>query len=604
MAVALLLCGCGGPATPEAGSPRDQPEAGSPPQPAADVSADIQKSQDKLKAIYKSLGDLPVFFGYCDPQTGKPILSWRVALLGYLGLDDLHKQFQLDQPWDSPHNRKLLAQMPEVLKPVRGGAPEGHTYYQVFAGDQALFPAAAPPGSPRNQIDGRSFVPLMVRHRFITVTDGTANTLMIVEGGQSVPWTKPDELIYDPKKPLPRLGGQFDGDFNALLCNGDVTLIRKTSREATLRALITPAGGEYVDLTEIGLPDPYKAERDRPPPSPDEVRKALPRHLEVLRRARSGKAKRSEELEAWIALQEIVSLPTQVKEALPVYIELVEVSGDLDVRATAIAGLVRFGKEGVGPLVKLLPGQDILQALEKIGPEAVEAVPALVPLATTQPGPIQEAVKALAAIGPGAQAAVPALTERLKGTNPQPNDIGGKILRFHLARALVRINPRDELAIGVLEESLALMGHEAAHEIVRLNPKDERAVRRLIEEVRKKREGSEYLGELGPAAKEGFPVVAELLEKASSGGWPNVWEKRQAAAALVRIDRDAAVPLLIRALNDKEPNVRLEVIRALGEAGPAAKSAVPAILEQTKGYARKDIYRAALEAVQKIQQNR
>ena len=42
-------------------------------------------------------------------KDGKPLLSWRVAILPYLGLDNLYKQFHLDEPWDSPHNIKLSA---------------------------------------------------------------------------------------------------------------------------------------------------------------------------------------------------------------------------------------------------------------------------------------------------------------------------------------------------------------------------------------------------------------------------------------------------------------------------------------------------------------
>ena len=49
-------------------------------------------------------------------KDGKPLLSWRVAILPYLEdfdghtLGDLHKAFHLDEPWDSPHNKALLGQ--------------------------------------------------------------------------------------------------------------------------------------------------------------------------------------------------------------------------------------------------------------------------------------------------------------------------------------------------------------------------------------------------------------------------------------------------------------------------------------------------------------
>ena len=51
----------------------------------------------------------------CKPtmtMSGKPLLSWRVHLLPFLEENELYEQFKLDEPWDSPHNIKLLDQMP------------------------------------------------------------------------------------------------------------------------------------------------------------------------------------------------------------------------------------------------------------------------------------------------------------------------------------------------------------------------------------------------------------------------------------------------------------------------------------------------------------
>ena len=47
----------------------------------------------------------------CD-KDGRPLLSWRVAILPYIDQEDLYKQFHLDEPWDSPHNRSLIEKMP------------------------------------------------------------------------------------------------------------------------------------------------------------------------------------------------------------------------------------------------------------------------------------------------------------------------------------------------------------------------------------------------------------------------------------------------------------------------------------------------------------
>jgi hypothetical protein len=63
---------------------------------------------------------------------------------------------------------------------------------------------------------------------------------MIVEAGEPVIWTKPDDLAYDPKKPLPRLGRLSDKGFHAAFTFlGDrVQFIPRSTPEKELRSLI------------------------------------------------------------------------------------------------------------------------------------------------------------------------------------------------------------------------------------------------------------------------------------------------------------------------------------------------------------------------------
>src|SRR5437588_6801844 len=52
---------------------------------------------------------------FTTDRDGKPLLSWRVLLLPYLECSSLYANFHLDEPWDSPHNRPLVNQMPSVF---------------------------------------------------------------------------------------------------------------------------------------------------------------------------------------------------------------------------------------------------------------------------------------------------------------------------------------------------------------------------------------------------------------------------------------------------------------------------------------------------------
>jgi hypothetical protein len=67
-----------------------------------------------------------------------------VALLPHLGEKELYEQFHLDEPWDSPHNRKLLAKIPKAYSSVDRLPEVAHgTFYQVFVGDSCLFETAS-----------------------------------------------------------------------------------------------------------------------------------------------------------------------------------------------------------------------------------------------------------------------------------------------------------------------------------------------------------------------------------------------------------------------------------------------------------------------------
>ncbi len=152
-------------------------------------------------------------------KAGKPLLSWRVAILPFIEQDNLHKQFKLDEPWDSDHNKKLLEKMPPLFGFGDATAAKNHeTHYQGFVGKGAFF-------------DGKKGV------KVTDITDGTSNTIMLVEAKKAVPWTKPDDVPFDAGKLVPKLGGLFDGIFNVAMCDGSVRSFPLTIKEDTLRAL-------------------------------------------------------------------------------------------------------------------------------------------------------------------------------------------------------------------------------------------------------------------------------------------------------------------------------------------------------------------------------
>ena len=78
-------------------------------------------------------------------KQNKPLLSWRVHLLPYIEQQQLYKEFKLDEPWDSEHNKKLIAKMPKVYaNPFAPKlAAEGKTTYLAPVHKDAIFTGAA-----------------------------------------------------------------------------------------------------------------------------------------------------------------------------------------------------------------------------------------------------------------------------------------------------------------------------------------------------------------------------------------------------------------------------------------------------------------------------
>jgi len=167
----------------------------------------------------------PVLYG---GKSGKVPSSWRVALLPYLEQQELYNSYNFDEPWDGPSNSRLLDKMPPVYGyPKLGGTSKTNTAYFVFSGPDAML--------------GKGDKPT-----FTDVTDGTSNTILAVEALREVPWTKPEDIPFDPALPLPQIGGFTPEGANALFGDGSVRYVKKTISPAVMKALITRDGGEVI----------------------------------------------------------------------------------------------------------------------------------------------------------------------------------------------------------------------------------------------------------------------------------------------------------------------------------------------------------------------
>ena len=172
-------------------------------------------------------------------QFNKPLLSWRVLMLPYVGEEKLYKEFHLDEPWDSNHNKKLIAKMPAMFRaPNKKLADEFKTVYLAPVSKETVF-----------QPDGAVV-------KLGNIFDGTSNTILLVQAndGSAVIWTKPDDLPVDTSKPFRGLEQPGEGFFFVAMCDGTVHRITSIGDPIQMVHAFTRAGGEILYFGALAQP--------------------------------------------------------------------------------------------------------------------------------------------------------------------------------------------------------------------------------------------------------------------------------------------------------------------------------------------------------------
>lgn len=177
---------------------------------------------------------------YSVDANGKPLHSWRVFLLPYLGQKELYDKIRLDEPWDSEHNRQFHDQTPAIY--CRPDAPESGCVYSCVADESALLQPASEAGS-------------LTGIKLTEVIDGTSHTILFVERSEPVCWMDPnsdltpDELFAE--------ANAADGTLPLVLLDGRVQLFKNLPdvlradpdgsspfSPEVFKAYVTRAGGE------------------------------------------------------------------------------------------------------------------------------------------------------------------------------------------------------------------------------------------------------------------------------------------------------------------------------------------------------------------------
>ncbi len=208
----------------------------------AQVASSRGRCLKNMQKIAAALNAYAVDYGTYPPPhtvdaTGKPMLSWRVLILPYLGYEDLYKKFDLKSSWDATQNIDFIFECPEEYVSPADYNSTGDTCYFLVTGPGTLFPPTGPL-SPKN------------------VADGLTETLLVVESARppsmQTQWTKPIDLDVTRMGPViggspgVEMGGNHQGGATAATADGRGVFLKDNLTPTILRALITPQGGEAI----------------------------------------------------------------------------------------------------------------------------------------------------------------------------------------------------------------------------------------------------------------------------------------------------------------------------------------------------------------------
>ncbi len=179
--------------------------------------------------VYKTLPP-----AYTVDADGNKLHSWRTLLLPYIEQSALYDQIDLDKPWDAPENQHFAETViPAYTCPSDPEMTTPYTNYMVIVGANAIFDGG--PGCA-----------------FRDITDGTANTLLVVEvEGQQVPWMEPTDLSLEQMQMAinggaTEPGSHHPGGINAAMADGSVRFIADSIDSNLLKLLITRNDGQPV----------------------------------------------------------------------------------------------------------------------------------------------------------------------------------------------------------------------------------------------------------------------------------------------------------------------------------------------------------------------
>jgi hypothetical protein len=172
-----------------------------------------------------------------QPSNGTPLMSWRVALLPYLGHEELYQKIRTKESWQSAGNKKFHKEMPpEYQSPWNPGLTDT-TVFLAPRSVKALF---------GGDVEGRDLA-------LVTDTWSQTVALVMADEGRAVPWMQPADLKLRAGG-SPGLLGKSLGGFLVTMGDGETHWLPLSGAREKYPALFTINGGEKVSLGSITRP--------------------------------------------------------------------------------------------------------------------------------------------------------------------------------------------------------------------------------------------------------------------------------------------------------------------------------------------------------------
>jgi len=187
---------------------------------AASSMNKVKNIATALLAYHKDNGKFPP--AATLSKEGKPLLSWRVQILPYLGHNFLYKQFRQNEPWDSEHNKKFIRRIPPSFRESQENLDKGTTPFQAPVGIATLF---TPGGTGTNSIQ---------------IINELSNTIMLVKvpEDKTAIWTKPEDWEIDISLPAKDLLKGFTNAIVFACADGEVKAIPLKEAEEKIKSML------------------------------------------------------------------------------------------------------------------------------------------------------------------------------------------------------------------------------------------------------------------------------------------------------------------------------------------------------------------------------